>query len=83
MIVVFILSVLLWVRIRGLSWASLVAQRLTRLPAMWEVWVQSLGQEDPLEKEMAAHSSTLAWKIPWTEEPSRLKFMGLQRVGHN
>ena len=42
------------------------------LPAMWETWVRSLGQEDPLEKEMATHSSTLAWKIPWTEEPSRL-----------
>ena len=46
-------------------------------------WVQSLGQEDPLEKEMATHSSTLAWKIPWTEEPGRLQSMGSQRVGHN
>ena len=53
------------------------------LPAMWETWVQPLGQEDPLEKEMATHSSTLAWKIPWTEEPGRLQFMGSQRVGHN
>ena len=44
-----------------------------RLPTMWETWVQSLGQEDPLEKEMATHSSTLAWKIPWTEEPGRLQ----------
>ena len=49
--------------------ASLVAQRLKRLPAMWETWVQSLGREDPLEKEMATHSSILAWRIPWTEEP--------------
>ena len=49
-------------------WASLVAQRLKCLPAMQETWVQSLGWEDPLEKEMATHSSILAWKIPWTEE---------------
>ena len=48
-----------------------------------ETWVRSLGQEDPLEKEMATHSSTLAWKIPWTEERSRLQSMGSQRVGHN
>ena len=53
----------------------LVAQRL---PTMWETWVQSLGQEDLLEKEMATHSSTLAWKIPWMEEPGRLQSMGLQ-----
>ena len=63
--------------------ASLVAQRLKRLPAMWETRVQSLSWEDPLEKEMATHSSTLAWKIPWTEEPGRLQFMGSQRVGHD
>ena len=50
---------------------------------MRETWVWSLDQEDPLEKEMATHSSTLAWKIPWAEEPGRLQFMGLQRVGHN
>ena len=54
-----------------------------RLPAMQETWVQSLGREDPLEKEMAPHSSTLAWKIPWTEEPGRLQSMGSQRVGHD
>ena len=53
------------------------------LPAMRETWVRSLGWEDPLEKEMATHSSTLAWKIPWTEEPGRLQSMGLQRVGHD
>ena len=51
------------------------------LPAMQETWVHSLAQEDPLEKEMATHSSILAWKIPWTEEPVRLWSMGLQRVG--
>ena len=53
--------------------SSLVAQRLKRLPAMRETWVQSLGQEDPLEKEMATHSSILAWRIPWTEEPGGLQ----------
>ena len=60
-----------------LPWTSLVAQRVKHLPAMRETWVQSLGQEDPLEKEVATHSSTLAWKIPWMEEP------GGQRVGHD
>ena len=54
-----------------------------RLPAMQETQVRSLGWEDPLEKEMATHSSILAWKIPWSEEPDRLKSMGSQRVGHN
>ena len=52
------------------------------LPVMRETWVRSLGQEDPLEKEMATHSSSLAWRLPWIEEPGRLQFMGLQRVGH-
>ena len=61
--------------------ASLVAQRLKRLPAMRETWVRSLGREDPLEKEMATHSSILAWRIPWMEEPGGLQSMGLQRVG--
>ena len=61
----------------------MVAQRVKRPPAMRETQVQSLGQEDPLEKEMATHASTLAWKIPWMEEPGRLQSMGLQRVGHN
>ena len=56
---------------------------LRHLPAMRETWVRSLGQEDPLEKEMATHSSTLAWKIPWTEEPGMLQSVGLQRVGHD
>ena len=54
-----------------------------RLPTIQETWVQSLGGEDPLEKEMATQSSTLAWKIPWTEEPGRLQSMGSQRVGHD
>ena len=62
---------------------SLVAQRVKRLPTVLETWVRSLGQEDPLEKEMATHSSTLAWKIPWAEERSRLQSMGSQRVGHD
>ena len=53
------------------------------LPTVRETWVRPLGQEDPLEKEMATYSSTLAWKIPWTEEDSRLQSMGLQRVGHD
>ena len=60
-----------------------MAQRLKLLPAMWETWVQPLGQEDPLEKEMATHSSILACKIPWTEEPGRLQSIGSQRVGHD
>ena len=60
--------------------SSLVAQTVKHLPTMWETWVRSLGQEDPLEKEMANHSSTLAWEIPWTEEPGRLQSMGSQRV---
>ena len=53
------------------------------LPAMLETWVRSLGWEDPMEKEMATHSSTLAWEIPWAEEPGRLQSVGSQRVGHN
>ena len=63
--------------------SSLVAQMVKCLPAMWKIWVQSLGWEDPLEKEMTTHSSTLAWKIPWMEEPGRLQSMGSQRVGHD
>ena len=62
---------------------SLVAQMVKCLPTMWETQVRSLGREDTLEKEMAIHSSTLAWKIPWTEEPGRLQSMGSQRVGHD
>ena len=59
-------------------WASLVAQTVKKLPAMWETWVQSLGWGDPLEEGMATHSSILAWRIPWTEEPGGLQSMGLQ-----
>ena len=66
-----------------LFWASLVAQMVKRLSAMQETQVRSLGWEDPLEKEMAAHSSILAWKIPWTAEPGRLPSMGSQRVGQD
>ena len=62
---------------------SLVAQTVKSLPAMRETQVQSQGQEDPLEKEMATHSSTLAWKIPWTEEPGGVQPMGSQRVRHD
>ena len=62
---------------------SLVAQTVKRLPIMQETWIQSLRQKDLLEKEMATHSSILAWKIPWTEEPGGLQSMWLQRVGHN
>ena len=78
---------LFWISFkRGPSWpnkASLVAQWVKHLPIMRETRVWSLGWEDPLEKEMATHSSTLAWKIPWTEKPGRLQSMGLQRVGHD
>ena len=65
------------------TWASLVAQMVKCLPVMGETRVRSLGWEDPLEKEMATHSSTLAWKIPWMEELGRLQSMGLQRVRHD
>ena len=66
-----------------LMWASLAAQTVRNLPALQETQVQPLGQEDPLEKEMATHSSILAWRLPWTEEPGRLQSMGSQRVRHN
>ena len=59
-----------------------MAQTVKRLPTVWETRLRSLVQEDPLEKEMAPYSSTLAWKIPWMEEPGRLQSMGSQRVGH-
>ena len=65
------------------SWTSRVAQMVKSLPIMQETQVQSLAWEDPLEKEMATHSSAVAWKIPWTEEHSRLQSMGLQRAGCN
>ena len=64
-------------------WASLVAQSVKNLSAVQETQIQSLGWEDPLEKEMAIHSSILAWRILWTEDPGRLQFMGSQKVGHD
>ena len=68
------------------NWANntscFVAQKAKSLPAIWETWVCSLGGEEALEKEMPTHSSVLAWKIPWTEEPGRLQSMGLKRVRH-
>ena len=69
--------------IYDIHWASLVAQTVKNLSAMWETWVRSLGQEDPLEEGMATHSSVLAWRIPWTEEPGGLQSMWSQIVGHD
>ena len=69
---------ILWI-----SLASLVVQTVKNPPAVWETWVQSLGWDDPLKKGTSTHSSILAWRIPWTEEPGGLQSMGLQRVGHN
>ena len=75
-----------WSQRVGQNWAtkraSLVAQRVKHLPVVQETWVWFLGREDPLEKEIATHSSTLAWEIPWTEKPGRLQSMRSQRVGH-
>ena len=63
--------------------ASLVAQRIKNLPAIQETWIRSLGLEDPREETKATHSSILAWRIPWTEEPGRLQSMGSQRIAHD
>ena len=71
------------ISVKAITEASLVAQWVKNLPAMQETLVRSLGQEDPLEKEMATHSSILAWRIPWTEEPGGLQSTGLQRVRHD
>ena len=65
------------------TWVPLVAQMIKSLPVIQKNWVRSLGQEVPLEKEIVTHSSILAWRIPWTEEPGKLQSMGLQRVRHN
>ena len=65
------------------NWASIVAQMVKNLPVMQETQVQSLGQEDSLEKEMTTHFSILAWKIAWTEEPGWLQYVGSQRAGHD
>ena len=70
-------------QLMGSLWTSLVAQTVKCLPTMWKTQVQSLDQEDLLEKEMVTHSSILAWKIPWTEEPGRLQSMGSQRVRYD
>ena len=67
----------------NLQWTSLVPQTIKNLTAMRKTLVRSVGQEDPLEKDMATHSTILAWRIPWTEEPGGLQSMGSQRVGHN
>ena len=71
------------IRVSTMFMGFLVAQMVKCLPAMWETWVRFLGWEDPLEKEMATHSSILAWKILWMEEPGRLQSMGSQRVRHD
>ena len=73
----------IYIHIYTYIWASLVAQIVKNLPAMQETQVPSLGQEDPLEERMATHSSFLAWRIPWTEEPSGLQSMRSQRVRHD
>ena len=77
------IKVYIWGEPMQVSRVSLVAQMVKNLPAMWESWVQFLSQEALLEKEMATHSSTLAWRIPWREEPGGLQFKGSQRVKHN
>ena len=64
-------------------WASLVAQMVKNPSVMWETWVQSLGWKNPLEERMATHSSILAWRIPWTEEPGGLQPTGSQRIGYD
>ena len=69
-------------KIAAILGLSLVAQTMNNLPTMQEIWVQFLGQEDPLEKGMTTHPSILAWRIPWTEEPGRLQSMGLHGVRH-
>ena len=66
-----------------IAWASLMAQMVKRLHAMWDTQVRSLGREDPLEKEMATHSSILAWIIPWIEDLGKLQSTGLQKVRHD
>ena len=77
------LVILTWSYLNSSYWTSLVAQTVNCLPAMRETWVRSLDREDPMEKNMATHSSTLAWKIPWIEEPDRLQSIGLQRFGYD
>ena len=76
-------DIYVYVCVYYINGASLLVQTVKNLPAVQETWVQSLGWEDPLEKEMATHSRILAWKIPWTEEPGGLQSMGSQRVKHD
>ena len=76
-------SLQLTIKVLDHHMASPVAQLVKSLPAMQETWVRFLGQEDPLEKGMATHSSILVWRIPWAEETGGLKSMGSQRVGHD
>ena len=78
----FFLRTILGSEQNGVESASLMAQRVKNMLTMQKTWVQSLGLEDPLKKEVATHSSILAWRFPWTEEPVRLQSMGLKRVGH-
>ena len=77
----FLTNILILCSTNSFNRASLVAQRLKHLPATWETWVQSLVREDPLEKEMATHSSILAWRIPWTEEPGGLQSISKYLLG--
>ena len=65
------------------GWAALVARAVKKMPTVWETWVQSLGREYLLEMEMVTHSSILAWRIPWMEEPGGLQSMGSEKVGHD
>ena len=78
--ILYMYTVLIYVYYTFIHWVSLVAQWVRNLPAIQETRVQSLGWEDPLEKEMATHSSILAWRSPWTEELDRLQSMGLQEL---
>ena len=80
---VFVFQVSFLKTFKDIKRISLLAWTIKRLSTMWETQVRSLGREDTLEKEMATHSSTIAWKIPWMEEPGSLQPMGLQRVGHD
>ena len=82
-VVSYVYLILLIFLLTILILASMVSQKVRSLPVVKETWVQSMSWEDSLEKEMATHSSILAWKIQWTEEPGGLQFMGLQRVGHD
>ena len=80
---IYIFELFIFNKMLGNTRTSLVAQTVKRLSTMWETLVRSLGPEDPLEKEMAIHSRTLVWEIPWTENPGGLQSMGSQRVGHD